>query len=141
MLFKSYCVRRKETAGVKHLQARAFGLPESDATSASSEATAFAFKPHDPSGPGQSLTVRMIFRCGFCNRGFERKSYHREPTPSGTDAAVVATGISHPGSTGPTSAIHPCNQMQELPMSCMVSRWCQPIGPGSAYLIAKVHCT
>jgi hypothetical protein len=55
-----------------------FGLPESDTTSASTEATTFAFKPHDPSGPGQSLKVRMVFRCSFCNRGFERKSYRDE---------------------------------------------------------------
>jgi hypothetical protein len=55
-----------------------FGLPEGDTTSASSEATVLAFQPHDPSGPGQSLTVRMIFRCSFCNRGFDRKSYRDE---------------------------------------------------------------
>jgi uncharacterized Zn-finger protein len=55
-----------------------FGLPESDTTSASSEATTFAFKPHDPSGPGRSLRVRLVFRCSLCNRGFERKSYRDE---------------------------------------------------------------
>lgn len=55
-----------------------FRLPESDTTSISSEVTTFAFKPHDPSGPRQSLIVRMIFRYSFYNRGFERKSYRDE---------------------------------------------------------------
>ena len=63
---------RKESAG------KNFGLLESDAISVSSEATAFAFEPHDPSSPGQSPLVRMAFRCSFCNRGFGRRNYRDE---------------------------------------------------------------
>ena len=63
---------RKASAGEN------FGLLESDAASVSSEATAFAFKPHDPSSSRQSPPVRMTFRYSFCNRGFERKSYRDE---------------------------------------------------------------
>lgn len=63
---------RKASAGEN------FGLLESNATSVSSEATAFAFEPHDPSSPRQSPSVRIVFRCSFCNRGFERKSYRDE---------------------------------------------------------------
>jgi uncharacterized Zn-finger protein len=55
-----------------------FGLLESNATSVFSEATAFAFEQHDPSGPRQSPPVRMVFRCRFCNQGFERKTYRNE---------------------------------------------------------------
>jgi hypothetical protein len=63
---------RKASAG------KNFGLLESDAISVSSEATAFAPESHDPSNPKQSPLVRMAFRCSFCNRGFERKSYRDE---------------------------------------------------------------
>jgi hypothetical protein len=55
-----------------------FELLESDTISVSSEATAFAFEPHDPSSSRQSPPTRMVFRCGFYNRGFERKSYRDE---------------------------------------------------------------
>lgn len=38
------------------------------------------------------------------------------------DADVVATGISHNGSTGPASAVRPRNPMQGLPRTCMPFR-------------------
>ena len=44
----------------------------------SSKATAFAFEPHDPSSSRQNPLVRMVFRCSFYNRGFERKIYRDE---------------------------------------------------------------
>jgi hypothetical protein len=54
-----------------------FGLL-GNTTSSSGEATVFISKQYDSPRAGQSLKVRMIFRCGFCNRGFERKRYRNE---------------------------------------------------------------
>jgi hypothetical protein len=46
----------------------------------------------------------------------------RQATDGGFDADVVATGISHSGSTGPASAVRPRNPMQGLPRTCMPFR-------------------